>query len=280
MVDKNIENEIKITITLLKLFGIAPKCLINNIIYTFYRFVILLLISFSSYSTLITTKVFAKHMNTIVCTFTDKISIFANFLCISIYFIFIKKFEKSLQHTLKLLNKIWIHNSKIILFQQILFCLLIIIQFISSIIVSINYFSVYFNPFIVVLVSCIPYFIDHIFLFFPMILMNILQKYYKIFNKNIVKKNFKNIMKNHFKLNIIFQSIQNTFSIILSISLICNSFYVITCTLFIINPESLELNSFSFAHRHLLLKVLLTLIQMFSLIHACVRVSKQVSIFL
>lgn len=271
---KNIENDLKIIINLLKISGLSPTFLIKNNFYIIYCLIIFLMYTFCLFKLFSKSIVFSLNLFTIINAFSNTIYIIYSFLSLLIYMIYFKKFGKLIKNIFTLLNKYnYEKNNSIILIKQIIFCFILVFEILFACWVYSNYFSGL--KYFVLFVLTFSFTIHLILLFFIILLINLLYYQFKLFNRNLKNKK---LFKKFNNLIQIFQLIQNTFSIILFNILILYVFYISTVALYIINLSKMLLikNVYFIITFFFSFKMILTFLQILDLIKACTNVSKQV----
>lgn len=273
---QKIENNLKIIIYLLKIFGLASSFFVHNYskIYSFYSYILFIIFVICFFHTITNSLIFASNMYSIINMYTDLISIVVSFLTIVIQFIFIKKYQKILKNLLKFLNVNFKIDKFIVLKQFVPIFLLIMVGIYQIRKKISNYYRMSFSTFLFLHYSRIS---SLIYIVFIQILIDLLNNQFQDFNKNIFNYyQIKKIFKKFFKLLHVFNFMKNLFALLLIFYLLMDSVSLITYLLTIFNWRSRQLNHFSYLHVQMLLSMFENFLRILSVLQSCTNISNQV----
>lgn len=271
--------KLKIIIIILKIFGLAPANLIKNKIlkkyYDFYRFFILILFIFNYIYTSYVT-IFWDQIPTMKILDLFQKCLGLIYFCIQTHFIGFN--NKKIVKIFKLLNqqqKYFEINSLIPKQLKILFTFFILITLFT------NIFNYFYSKHLMIFAQISDTF-ENLYTCFIYILLHINTQKFKIFNKNLLNKNYKikHLLKRHNKLLNTLKLIKNTFSIIIFYCCFWNLFSVSDTILYFIfiDKRRIEIN--------LILKICLTfawllikLLKLCFFFQICVEACKTVRLF-
>lgn len=227
---KNIKTEIKLILFLLFIFGVLPKCLIQNKIvkklYFIYQILIIIKLFIFYYFFI---NIFIKLATDSYHTFITLASFIAQFGLIFSYmivlFLFVVIKEKYIKKLLKLINNQYkLKKSKFEIWKDLFLIIFLIIIIIYGNIIC------YLTKKKFVIVQQLPFLLEKIYLLFIYSILNIINNQIKLFNNNIKNNYYKklNNIKKLFKINdkfyIILKLIENIFFIILIYCVILDVF--------------------------------------------------------
>lgn len=280
-----INKKLKMILIILNLFGLGPKYLIkNNIvkkIYLFYQFIFIIIYVLS-----LILNIYHKDylyilieplMNLYLTLFSDFLNLL--YLCIQTKVVITS--EKNLQ---KLIEKLNLHYNFIknqsdnsVNWILSFFILLFIFLFFVEQILSPGYNKMIFFT------KHIPEILELIYFIFVYLIFDIFYQELKIFNQNIINKNYKikKLIKIHNDFINILEFTQNIFSIIFLCCFLLNTIIVADVLLFTRSVYKYRDHDpkGNFIVIYLILWVLFKLCKILYLIKICNRVCKQVLIF-